>query len=174
MSDPARLLPIVYDPPIGEACLKFGHICRQTAGLYLSITRRKVTEILRSWPLKDIRFICILTAAESSALGGPWRKRHGHPHWQAAILYGGSRCAPQYLLPMYLEGPTMSDTCTIRRIVACAGRARQRRSCFPSSTSSSTRRSSRSAVTDGACPVSVNAGLGRAKTCQKPTSPCDP
>jgi malic enzyme len=26
MSDPARFLPIVYDPTIAEACLKFGHI----------------------------------------------------------------------------------------------------------------------------------------------------
>jgi malate dehydrogenase (oxaloacetate-decarboxylating)(NADP+) len=26
MSDPARFLPIVYDPTIGEVCLKFGHI----------------------------------------------------------------------------------------------------------------------------------------------------
>jgi len=25
MSDPARFLPIVFDPTIGEACLKFGH-----------------------------------------------------------------------------------------------------------------------------------------------------
>src|SRR5258708_26572048 len=40
MSDPARFLPIVYDPTIGEACLKFGHIYRQTRGMYLSITRR--------------------------------------------------------------------------------------------------------------------------------------
>ena len=37
MSDPARFLPIVYDPTIGEACLKFGHIYRQTRGMYLSI-----------------------------------------------------------------------------------------------------------------------------------------
>ena len=29
MSDPVRFLPIVYDPTIGEACLKFGHIYRQ-------------------------------------------------------------------------------------------------------------------------------------------------
>jgi len=28
MSDPARFLPIVYDPTIGEACLKFGHLFR--------------------------------------------------------------------------------------------------------------------------------------------------
>jgi malate dehydrogenase (oxaloacetate-decarboxylating)(NADP+) len=33
MSDPARFLPIVYDPTIGEACLKFGHIYRQTRGI---------------------------------------------------------------------------------------------------------------------------------------------
>ena len=38
MSDPARFLPIVYDPTIGEACLKFGHIYRQARGMYLSIT----------------------------------------------------------------------------------------------------------------------------------------
>src|SRR5262245_46316114 len=34
MSDPARFLPIVYDPTIGEACLKFGHIYRRTRGMY--------------------------------------------------------------------------------------------------------------------------------------------
>jgi len=28
MSDPARFLPILYDPTVGEACLKFGHIYR--------------------------------------------------------------------------------------------------------------------------------------------------
>src|ERR1700724_4260111 len=40
MSDPARFLPIVYDPTIAEACLKFGHIYRQTRGMYMSMTRR--------------------------------------------------------------------------------------------------------------------------------------
>ena len=49
MSDPARFLPIVYDPTIGEACLKFGHIYRQTRGMYLSMKRRgKVKEILKN------------------------------------------------------------------------------------------------------------------------------
>ena len=36
MSDPARFLPIVYDPTIGEACLKFDNILRRPHGLYLS------------------------------------------------------------------------------------------------------------------------------------------
>ena len=49
MSDPARFLPIVYDPTIGEACLKFGHIFRQPRGMYLSIARRgRVKEIFKT------------------------------------------------------------------------------------------------------------------------------
>ena len=56
MLDPARFLPIVYDPTIGEACLKFGHIFRQPRGMYLSIARRgKVKEVLKNWPQKDVR-----------------------------------------------------------------------------------------------------------------------
>jgi malate dehydrogenase (oxaloacetate-decarboxylating)(NADP+) len=53
MSDPARFLPIVYDPTIGEACLKFGHIFRGPRGMYLSIKRRgHVKDVLRNWPQK--------------------------------------------------------------------------------------------------------------------------
>src|ERR1700739_4882967 len=60
MSDPARFLPIVYDPTIGEVCLKFGHIYRQPRGMYLSLARRgKVKDILKNWPKKDVRFICV-------------------------------------------------------------------------------------------------------------------
>ena len=60
MSDPARFLPIVYEPTIGEACLKFGHIYRQPRGMYLSITQRgNVKEVLKNWPQKDVRSICV-------------------------------------------------------------------------------------------------------------------
>src|SRR4051794_12925419 len=35
MSDPARFIPIVYDPTVGEACLKFSDIYRRNNGLYI-------------------------------------------------------------------------------------------------------------------------------------------
>ena len=70
MSDPARFLPIVYDPTIGEACLKFGHIYRQPRGMYLSIKRRgQVKEILKNWPMKDVRFICVTDGGRILGLG---------------------------------------------------------------------------------------------------------
>src|ERR1700731_3895025 len=70
MWDPARFLPIVYDPTIGEACLKFGHIYRQPRGMYLSMTRRgRAKEILRNWPQKDVRFICVTDGGRILGLG---------------------------------------------------------------------------------------------------------
>ena len=58
MSDPARFLPIVYDPTVGEACLKFGHIFRRPRGLYVSLEHRgRVKEVLRNWPEKDVLVI---------------------------------------------------------------------------------------------------------------------
>jgi malate dehydrogenase (oxaloacetate-decarboxylating)(NADP+) len=70
MSDPARFLPIVYDPTIGEACLKFGHIYRGPRGMYLSMTRRgKVKDVLKNWPQRDVRFICVTDAGRILGLG---------------------------------------------------------------------------------------------------------
>src|SRR3977135_1242207 len=43
MSDPARFVPIVYDPTIAEACLTFGHIYRRSRGLYTDRTSQRRT-----------------------------------------------------------------------------------------------------------------------------------
>src|ERR1700758_3394560 len=70
MSDPARFLPIVYDPTIGEACLRFGHIFRGPRGMYLSMSRRgKVKEVLKDWPQKDLGFICVTHGGRILGLG---------------------------------------------------------------------------------------------------------
>ena len=107
MSDPARFLPIVYDPTIGEACLKFGHIYRQTRGMYLSIERRgKVKEILNNWPQKDIRFICVTDGGRILGLGDLGANGMGIPIGKLQLYTAAAGVPPQYLLPMYLDAGT--------------------------------------------------------------------
>ena len=110
MSDPARFLPIVYDPTIGEACLKFGHIYRQARGMYLSITRRgKVKEILKNWPEKDVRFICVTDGGRILGLGDLGANGAGIPIGKLELYTACAGVPPQYLLPMYLDAGTNNE-----------------------------------------------------------------
>ena len=107
MSDFARFLPIVYDPTIAEVCLKFGHIYRQARGMYLSMTRRgKVKEILRNWPQKDVRFICVTDGGRILGLGDLGANGAGIPIGKLQLYTACAGVPPQYLLPMYLDAGT--------------------------------------------------------------------
>jgi malate dehydrogenase (oxaloacetate-decarboxylating)(NADP+) len=110
MSDPARFLPIVYDPTIGEACLKFGHIYRQPRGMYLSMARRgKVKEILKNWPQKEIRFICVTDGGRILGLGDLGANGMGIPIGKLQLYTACAGVPPQYLLPMYLDAGTNNE-----------------------------------------------------------------
>jgi len=110
MSDPSRFLPIVYDPTIGEACLKFGHIYRQTRGMYLSITRcGKVKDVLKNWPQTDVRFICVTDGGRILGLGDLGANGMGIPIGKLQLYTAAAGVPPQYLLPMYLDAGTNNE-----------------------------------------------------------------
>lgn len=70
MSDPARFLPIVYDPTVADACLQYGHMYRRARGMYISLDMRgRIAEVLRHWPIKDVRFICASSGGRILGLG---------------------------------------------------------------------------------------------------------
>ena len=51
MSDPARFIPIVYDPTIADACLTYGHIYRRPQGMYLTKKMQgRFAQVLANWP----------------------------------------------------------------------------------------------------------------------------
>jgi malate dehydrogenase (oxaloacetate-decarboxylating)(NADP+) len=111
MSDPARFLEIVYDPEIGEASLKFDRIFRRALGMYLSITRKRhVKEVLRNWPVKDVRFICATNGGRILGLGDLGANGMAIPIGKLQLYTAAAGVPPQGLLPMYLDAGTNNET----------------------------------------------------------------
>jgi len=111
MSDPARFLEIVYDPTIGEASLKFDHILRRPHGMYLSISRKgHVKEVLRNWPVKDVRFICVTNAGRILGLGDLGANGMAIPIGKLQLYTAAAGVPPGGLLPMYLDSGTNNET----------------------------------------------------------------
>ena len=88
MSDPARFIPILYDPTVADACLAFGHIYRRARGLYITREMKgRIAEVLRNWPEQELP---LHLRFHGRAYPGPRRhrrQRHGHPDRQAAALH---------------------------------------------------------------------------------------
>jgi malate dehydrogenase (oxaloacetate-decarboxylating)(NADP+) len=110
MSDPARFLPIVYDPTIAEACLKYGHIYRGPRGMYLSMTHRgKVEQVLKNWPQNDVRFICVTDGGRILGLGDIGANGVPIPIGKLQLYTGCAGVPPQFLMPMFLDAGTNNE-----------------------------------------------------------------
>src|SRR5215831_11395625 len=111
MSDPARFLEIVYDPTIGEASLKFDHIMRRPHGMYLSIKRKgHVKEVLRNWPVKEVRFVCVNNSGRILGLGDLGANGMAIPIGKLQLYTAAAGVPPQGLLPMYVDAGTNNET----------------------------------------------------------------
>jgi malate dehydrogenase (oxaloacetate-decarboxylating)(NADP+) len=104
MSDPARFMPIVYDPTVADACLAFGHIYRRARGMYITRNMKgRVAEVLRNWPGRDVRFICVSTGGRILGLGDIGANGMGIPIGKLQLYTACAAVPPSCLLPVLLD-----------------------------------------------------------------------
>jgi malate dehydrogenase (oxaloacetate-decarboxylating)(NADP+) len=110
MSDPARFIPILYDPTVAEACLTFGHIYRRARGMYITRHMKgRIAEVLRNWPEGDVRFICVSTGGRILGLGDIGANGMGIPIGKLELYTACAAVPPEYLLPVLLDIGTTND-----------------------------------------------------------------
>src|SRR6266404_4305436 len=97
MSNPARFIPILYDPTVADACLTFGHIYRRAGHVYYA--RNEGTDRGSAAQLAAAGYTLHLCFDRRPyPRSRRYRcQRHGNPDWQAATLYrvrGGPASVP--------------------------------------------------------------------------------
>lgn len=104
MSDPARFVPIVYDPTIAEACLTYGHVYRRPQGMYLNKHMKgRFAEVLANWPTRDIRFICVSSGGRILGLGDIGANGAPIPIGKLQLYTACAGVPPEALLPIHLD-----------------------------------------------------------------------
>ena len=110
MSDPARFIPILYDPTVADACLAFGHIFRRARGMYITRAMKgRMAEVLRNWPERDVRFICVSTGGRILGLGDIGANGMGIPIGKLQLYTACAAVPPACLLPVLFDIGTSND-----------------------------------------------------------------
>ena len=103
-----ELLPIVYTPTVGEACLKFSHLFTpRPKGLFISLKDKgKVKQILEAWPQKNVKVIVFSDGQRILGLGDLGSNGMGIPLGKAALYTALGGVPPEEALGVLIDAGT--------------------------------------------------------------------
>ncbi len=99
-----EMLPIVYTPTVGEACLKMSHIMRRYRGVYLSPDNiRRIDQIFENVASPDLALIVVTDGERILGLGDLGSDGMGIPVGKVNLYVAAGGLHPTCCLPVMLD-----------------------------------------------------------------------
>ena len=120
-----ELVPIVYTPTVGQACLDWSRIYRRPRGLYVTPRERgRIAAVLRAWPQQDVGIIVVTDGGRILGLGDLGANGMGIPIGKLGLHVACAGVDPARCLPVTLDVGT--DNASVREDPFYLGRREAR------------------------------------------------